>query len=269
MSTDAIKLFMAALDESQAFRRGPNAQSTGLLRNVRFGDVSMFSAIPHEYAAAFVRPSDAPERSWLSTDVEDVARGLDYGYTRHLGWYQAAFESEEFEKRGLAGLCERAVFNEPDAPLTLLFGLNPGVSSVCRIENLAQLAGMARLALADTPRALVRGRGTFDPKTVPPVGRLDTFPTLRLTQRFSDHVDLFPALKCSDEEKYMVFDELSREKLLEGSPLAAVCAMAVERDVPVHRALYAFAKTHNVRAAVEAWDMPDEYLTFAFPKPVA
>lgn len=269
MSTDALKLFMNALDESRDFRRGPNARPNDLLRNARFSSVSLFSAIPADKAEAFVRPSNAPEGSWDSGEIHDIARGLDHGYERHPGWYQAAFESEEYKTRGLAGLCERAAFNEPEAPLTLLFGLNPGVQNRLRIENLAQLAGVARLAIRDTHVALVRGLGGFDPKTVPPVSQLDKFPSVRLLQRFSAHVDLFPALKCSDEEKYMVFDELDREKLLNGSPLAAVCAMAVERDVPVHRALHAYAKTHNVRAAIEAWDMPDEYLMYAFPKPTA
>lgn len=264
---DKAKMYLAALDEAQTYRYGSGYRSLDMLRNMRFSSAGMFSAIPAAAVARLAAPGGTASGAWSSSLTSDVARGLDHGYQRSTDWFNSVFESDDFVQRGMTALCDRAMEANREVPLDILFGLNEEVAAACRLERLEDLAGIARLAVRNTRLELVRVRGLFDSKSVPPFESLDMFPTERLYERFSEHSDLFPLLECDDEEKYILFFNLTDAGLIPSGKFTVVCILAARRNVPLHRALQAFAKTHDTRAAIEAWDMPDEYLSAAFPIP--
>ena len=258
-----MALFGKALDEARDFVRGPSQNMVELLSGVRFGSADMFEDFPADAVERMVKPSNARGGSWESSHIADIARALDYGYRRDPSWFDGALSGDRFAVRGLEGLCEEAVRTNRSSPMDLLFGLNPGVAVSCRVSILTDLAGLARIALLDTKPQLVR-YGNLEMRNVPPFGRLDTFPALRLTQVFGEHSELFPLLDCSDEEKYLILYGLRRAQLLNGPDTTAVMVGAAHEGIPLHRALRAYGLTRSVEAALVGWDMPEDYLTEAF-----
>lgn len=264
MTAHGAARLMQILDEASAFRNGWQAKAISLISSIRFADASMFQVLPAEAVPRLLKPESAKEGSWASGPVRDIARGLDYGYTLNKMWFDRVLGGETYQKRGISALCEAAVETQPASPLSLLFGLDPAIRNLT-VTDIGHVAALARIAAGSVNPALLAGyRGNVDLAVVPPFDEIGGYASARLRERFPKYEAMFSMLDCSDEEKYLLFLALTRAELCDKFEFTALCVAAGQKNLPLHRVLWAYAKTSDSEVALAAWDMPDEYLMATF-----
>lgn len=244
---------------------GPGAKrGMTMLRLVKFADVLQFRSGLRLIAEPLVAVDN--DDLFATAAHASIAAGLDHGYKKNPAWFVRALDTPQSSIWGpvdMGRLCAYAERDAPECPLSILFGVAPEVVAACHVQSIEQVAGLARLAVAEVDAGLLATPAAlYDAKTAPSWLLEDSsrFPAHRLAETFAEQEPLARLLECSDAEKFKTLSALMGVSQPSSAKLAALCVRATQAALPLHRVLQTYARCGDVEASLVLWDAPLEYL---------
>lgn len=241
-------------------------KAIGLIRLIQFGSADQFTDLAH--LSEDLLADDPEHPGYSSPDMNDIAAALDQGYRRNPGWFEEVLNPTAVsiwdDGKGMSRLSRAAQRDMPDSPFTLLFGMPASVVDGCKLKGFEDIAGLARIALSGVgPELFWTPKKYYSPSEAPSVEELQTpaFAARRLGDIYPETVPLAELLDCDAATKFTVFRDLDARGLMT-MPMAvgAFCVRAAQAQIPLHRALQAWALCRDADAALVLWDAPADYL---------
>lgn len=241
-------------------------KAIGLIRLIQFGSTGQFTDLAH--LSADLLADDLTHPGYSASDIDDIAAALDQGYRRNPAWFEAVLNPATIsifdDGKGMSRLARAAQRDMPESPFTLLFGVPAAVVDGCSMKGFYDIAGLARIALSGLgPELFWTPKKYYPAKEAPDVETLrsDGFAARRLGEVYPETVPLAELLDCDPVTKFTVFRDLDARGLMT-MPMAvgAFCVRAAQAQIPLHRALQAWALCRDADAALVLWDAPADYL---------
>lgn len=213
--------------------------------------------------------ADDPEHPGYGTEgMDTIAAALDRGYRRNPEWFEDVLNPKVVslfhDRKGMARLAHAAGSTMPESPFTLLFDVPASVVDGLRLSGFEDIAGLARIALSGVgPELFWTPKKFFPAKEAPSIEELrsDAFAARRLGEVYPEAVPLAELLECDPVTKFTVFRDLDARGLMTlPMTVGAFCVRAAQAQIPLHRALQAWALCRDADAALVLWDAPADYL---------